>query len=435
MIFKKVDFSIQGGLDFQLPKMLHIRQEFNCDRIFDPTAATMAALDKIQMPPLQGKRVGITAGSRHLDNLPEILRATARFLRRYGAIPFVIPAMGSHGGATADGQKLLLQNLGITEETVDMPIISSMETKAIGTYPDGSPVVCSQTALEADYIIICARIKMHTSIRGPVESGLCKMMVVGLGKHLGAATFHRHGYDKLAEFLPRAGKTFLKTLPLLCGLALVENAYDQTATIEAIPPQRLITREQELLMRAKSLMPRFLLDEIDVLIVEKFGKDISGAGMDPNITGRAITPLPMSTPVPIKSIVALDLTGASYGNAIGIGGADLTTRRVIQKIDFTPSYTNAFTSGAFCAMKLPIILNDDEQAIRVAIRCAPRSDLASVKVVRISDTLHLGEIDVSENYLPLLERHKNITILGVSSLRFTREGRLISLLETAKAHK
>lgn len=425
MEFKTINVSIEGGLEFSLPRMLRIRQHFDANKVVNPVLETQMALKALKLPDLSGKRIGITVGSRKLANLTAVLTGVKQFLLERGAHPFLIPAMGSHGGATAQGQVALLSSLGITEATVGMPIISSMETEQIGTLPNGFPVWCSKTALESDGVIVCGRVKPHTSIRGPIESGLCKMMVVGLGKHRGATEFHRQGYHYLAQLLPQAGQVHLDNGKILCGLALVENAFDQTARIEGIGVENFVAQEAKLLKLAREKMPRFFLDEIDVLVVRRFGKDISGAGMDPNITGRTITPLPMTAPVPIGTIVALDLTQASHGNATGIGGADITTQRVIQQIDFAPTYTNILTSGAFPAARLPVILKDDNQAVHAAVRCAPRSRVEEVKLVCIQDTLHMTEFLVSENYKSLLERDPRVEILGSETLNFDRNGRLI----------
>lgn len=427
MKFEPVAFSVQGGMDFPLPPMLRVRQHFDRTCVERPEEAALRALNQLALPDLRGKRIGITAGSRRIANLPAVLRAVGAFLRARGASPFLIPAMGSHGGATAGGQAELLRSLGITEETTGMSVVSSMETRQIGTLPNGFPVWCSKTALESDGVIVCARVKPHTSIRGEVESGLCKMMTVGLGKHTGAAAFHRQGYHRLAEILPLAGQVFLDSGKILCGLALVENAFDETALIQAVPAAGLVAAEAELLRFAREQMSRFFLDEIDVLIIDRFGKDISGAGMDPNITGRAITPLPMTAPVPIRTIVALELTQASHGNATGIGGADITTRRVAESIDFGPTYTNVLTSGALTAARLPVVLNCDEEAVRAAIRCAPRETPDQVKVVHIRDTLHLSEFSVSENYASLVKDHPRLELLGPDCLRFDSGGRLLQI--------
>lgn len=409
--FDPVTVTVQGGMDFMLPKMMRVRQHFSSQKITDIETTVRAEMQKLNKVDLTGKRIAVTAGSRKISNLPAILRVIVAYLKERGAHPFIVPAMGSHGRALAEGQTEMLDRLGINENTVGAPVISSMDTVALGTISGGYTVYCDKNAFSADGIIVCGRIKPHTSIRGKVESGLCKMMVVGLGKHRGAASFHKQGYHNLAQILPEGGQLFLEKAPILCGFAIIENAYDETAHLELVPREGFIEREAELLSFAKSLMSRFLLDEIDVLVVDQFGKDVSGAGMDPNITGRTITPLPMAAPVRIGSIVVLDITEASHGNATGIGGAEFTTRRVVKKIDFESMYTNVLTSGAVIAAQLPVIMNNDEEAVRTAIRIAPRNKIESVKVVRIVDTLHMGEILVSENYKEYLHGIPDVEII------------------------
>jgi hypothetical protein len=425
MIPDQVQFLIEGGLNFPLPKMIKVRQKFPADEVADVIAATRDEIKKLNLGDLSNKRIAITAGSRKIANIEKILRTIVHCLKEHGAVPFIVPAMGSHGKATAEGQERLLADIGITEERVGAPIISSMDVVKIGELRAGYPIYCDCVVAQADGVVVCGRIKPHTSIKGVVESGLCKMMVVGLGKHTGATCFHRQGYCQLAEILPKSAEVFLRSINILFGLGIVENAFDRTMRIEAITPEHLIERETALLKEAKQNMPRFLLDKIDVLIVQRIGKDISGAGMDPNITGRTVTPLLMKAPTLIKYIVVLDVTELSHGNATGIGGADITTKRVVKKIDFNAMYTNVIASGALLAAKLPVILNNDEEAIRVAIKCASREHIKDVTVVRILDTLHMTEIEVSENYLPTLYDNDRFEILGESALRFNECGDLI----------
>lgn len=422
------DFVMPVSCDFSLPVMSRIRQHFDDKYIKDISAAVIRTLNLLDLPPLHGKKIGITVGSRKIDGLIDVLKTLNCFLRGKGAFPFIIPAMGSHGGATADGQRFMLAGLGIDDGTTGMPVISDMSVVQVGVYPNGLPIFCAKTAVEADYIIVLSRVKAHTSIKGEVESGLCKMAVVGLGKHLGAINFHKQGYHKLAELLPNVGNVIFNKVNTLFGLALIENAYDRLFMVEAIPPSQLVSREKELLLLAKNKMSRFFLDEIDVLIVDRFGKDISGAGLDPNITGRSITPLPITPQVPIRTIVALNLTDASHGNATGIGGVDITTQTVIKSIDAQSTYVNAFTSGALSAVKLPIILANDEDAIRMAIRSVPCNSISDVKVVHILDTLHLGEIEVSSNYIHKLSGNLKITLLDSANMKFDNNNKLISNL-------
>lgn len=426
MKFEPVHFSMQGNQEDTIPYMMHVRQNFSEKCLEDPAEEVFRALSALKPGRLDGKRIAVTAGSRRIANLPVILRAAGDFLKGLGALPFIVPAMGSHGGATAEGQLDMLARLGITQESTGMPILSDMQATPIGTLESGCRIYCSRTALQADGIVVCGRIKPHTSIQSRVESGLCKMMVVGLGKHAGAASFHRQGYPKLAQTLLEGGELFLKNAPILCGLGIVENAFDQTLCIRAVPPETLIEQEAELLALAKENMPRFLLDEIDVLVVDQIGKDVSGGGMDPNITGRSISPAPAKRSIPIHSIVVLDLTDASHGNATGIGGADITTRRLAEKIDLNATYTNVLTSGALMAARLPVILNNDKQAIQAAVCCIPRESPRDVKVVRIKDTLHMTEIQVSANYFPFLSTEKRIQILGGPAvMQFDDQGQLI----------
>ena len=419
MYFEKVSIHLQGDLSFPLPPLHRVLQEFDQSQLSAPEkeASTRDALSFLKTENLSGKTIGITAGSRKIQNLEHILKTAVCILKDAGATPIIIPAMGSHGNATAEGQAKLLESLGITETALGAKIVSSMDTEQIGQIKDW-PVFCSKTALQCDGIIVCGRIKPHTSIRGYVESGLSKMMVVGLGKHLGATMFHRQGYQNMASLLPKGARIFLDRLPVLCGLGIIENAYDQTALIEYVPIDHFIDQEHCLLEAARQKMPRFLLDEIDVLIVRQLGKEISGGGMDPNITGRSITPLPMTAPTPILTIVALNLTEASHGNATGIGGADIIPRHLLDTVDLESTYTNVLTSGALTAAKLPIVLPDDEAAIRTALSCAPRKHIDDVKIVYIQDTLHLGELWVSENYRTCAEK--------CSELRWTSDTRQLS---------
>ncbi|WP_294149032.1 lactate racemase domain-containing protein [uncultured Clostridium sp.] len=430
MKFEPIPFKIQGDMEDCLPPMIRVRQNFSGRRIRDVERETLDTLRRLPLENIEDKRIAITAGSRRIANLPEILRILGGFLCSRGARPFIVPAMGSHGEATADGQAEVLKQLGITEESTGMEIISDMETVCLGITDGGCRIYCGKTAAEADGIVVCGRIKPHTSISGIIESGLCKMMVVGLGKHKGAAEFHRQGYSSLAEILPEGGRLFLRKAPVLFGLGIVENACDETMEIEAMMPGRLLEREAALLQLARRNMPRFLVDEIDVLIVDQLGKDISGGGMDPNITGRAITPLPRFPTVPVHCIVVLGITVPSHGNANGIGAADLTTCRVAESINFNAMYTNILTSGAYMAAKLPVILKDDETAIRAAACCTPKRGKKYVKMVHIRDTLHLSEIEISDNYLEEIKNEARIEVLSApEQLKFDGEGRIVSFVK------
>ncbi len=263
--------------------------------------------------------------------------------------------MGSHGGATAEGQRRVIEGYGVTEAFIGCEIRSSMETVLIGTAPNGKPVRIDKNACEADGIIVCGRVKPHTGFRGPYESGIMKMMAIGLGKQFGAEIIHEDGFGRFREYIPMFGTVILRNAPILCGLALLENGYDQTREIVSLTPEEIITKEPELLLRAKGYMPRILFDSCDVLIVDQMGKNISGDGMDPNISGRFPTPFAEGG-INAQRVAVLDLTEESHGNACGIGLADITTSRLFHKIDLEQTYPNAITNTVVGEMKIPMIM-------------------------------------------------------------------------------
>jgi len=422
-----MDFPVQGDMGFDMPVMYSVEQNFSRRRVDDPRKELIDSLNKLGIgSTLSGKRIAIGAGSRMVTDLPLAIRTVADWLKSCGARPFLVPAMGSHGGASAEGQIALLKELGFTEETMGVPVLSSLEVVEIGKLPDGTPVYCDKYAAESDGLVVCQRIKPHTSISAPLESGICKGMAVGFGKHKGAKAFHAKGYDVLGSVLEETAKVFIGTGKVLFAVGIVENAYEETAVIEAIRPERIIEREKELLCIGKELMPQFLLDNIDVLIADRMGKDINGCGCDPNITGRPIAHVKPKNNLRLQNLVVLDITPASHGNACGIGVVDFIPRRLLNKINFIDTYTNVITSGATPAARLPIITDDDEQAIRLAMRCAYRPDIRQVRVVHIVDTLHMARIDVSENMLAELRHDERFTIIGRRGpLRFDGEHALI----------
>jgi hypothetical protein len=379
---------------------------------------------------LNGKRVAITAGSRGISQIPEILAAMVSLLRAYDADPFIVPAMWSHGGATAEGQVQMLANLGMTEATLGTPILSSMEVVLAGNLHNGMPVYIDQYASEADGIVIVNRVKPHTDFTGEYESGLAKMAVLGLGKHKGAATLHSYGVEGLQVLMPQAARLIVQNMPVLFGLATIENAYHEVARIEAVPPQGIGgPEERELLKLAYSLMPRFPFPEIDVLIVEEMGKNISGVGMDPKVIGRVkVHGVPDLAPCDIRAIAVLDLTPQAHGNASGIGLADVTTRRLVDQIDFEALYINCVTAGV-CGIQrsfIPMVAPDDRTAIATALRVCGQPDPLQARIVRIKNTLSLGEIDVSESLARQIQAGETIKPVGpFFSLSFNLEFRQI----------
>lgn len=411
-----------------LPPMVKVRQKFdapavdNVEQTLRNEIAKEAVAKKIQ----PGMRIAVAVGSRGLADLPVLVRVTVEELKKRGAYPFIVPAMGSHGGATADGQKEVLANLGVTEITAGCSIVSSMDVIEVGRLANGLAVLIDKQAYEADGIVVIARIKPHTAFRGASESGLAKMLTIGLGKQKGADSCHAYSFKYMAQFVVDMAKIKLDQCKFLFGVATVENAYDQIRIVEAVPAEEFIKRDQELLPLARISMAKLILTKIDVLIVDKIGKDISGDGMDPNITGRYPTPYARGGPE-ISKLVVLDLTERTHGNANGMGPADFTTRKLFNKIDYESTYANALTSTVCEPIRIPMILETDQQAIAAAIKTCNARELSKVRVVRIKNTLQLGEIYISEAMLPEAEQHEQLEICSEPLLmNFDETGNLVS---------
>lgn len=345
-------------------------------------------------------RVAITAGSRGIAHYPKILATVVEEVKIAGGTPFLVPTMGSHGGATPEGQLSILRSLRITPETVGAPIYSSMETEEIGKLEDGTPVHIDRIARNADGIIVVNRVKPHTDFKDRIESGLMKMLAIGLGKQRGAEMIHHYqslGYHKR---IPAAAKLIMKKIPIILGLAIVENANHDVALVRALEPEDVESEEPKLLEEAKKLVAKIPFKEIDVLIVDEIGKNISGTGMDTNVIGRFWIPGEKAVEPPnIRRIVVLDLSEETHGNATGIGLADITTQRLIEKIDFNATATNCLTACWPEIGKTPIYLPNDREAILAALRtCGPvKSKMA--KIVRIKNTLELDRMWISESLL------------------------------------
>jgi hypothetical protein len=404
MIEQRIEFNIAGGLDVPLPRMANVRQKFSGTRLPDISGAIAAQFQRpeVRQRIKPGQNIAVGCGSRGIANIAEITRAVIRELQAAGAEPFVFPAMGSHGAATAEGQKKVLESYGITESFTGVPIKASMETQIVGHLADGTPVHVDQNAAQADAIVVINRIKPHTGFRGPTESGLTKMLSIGIGKIIGAATYHTHGMDRFPELLPQIRDTVIANCNLLFGVGIVENAYDETALVELVPAEQLATREPQLQAIARQSMPQLYFDEIDVLIIDEMGKNISGAGFDPNITGRNRRAIQWA-PIPlIKKIVVLGLTRETMGNATGIGSADIITMRIWREFDVPSTYANIITSANLDGAAIPMIMNTDREAISLAVKTVVRVKPQDCRIVRIRNTLHLSEIQVSEPLLDLV---------------------------------
>ncbi len=423
--------------DASLPRFQRIRQEFPRPQVADIRRAVFEAIACLPgiAERCRGKRIAITAGSRGVSQIPEILAAIVCQLREYGAAPFIVPAMGSHGGATAQGQVEMLANLGITEESVQAPICSSMDVVEVGRLPNGMPVYIDKIAASSDGIVIVNRIKPHTDFAAEFESGLAKMAVLGLGKEKGAAVVHSYGVEGLQVLMPQAARLILERTPVLFGLSSIENAYHEVARIDALPPEGIAgPQEGRLLKQAYALMPRFPFPEIDVLVVEEIGKNIAGVGMDTKVIGRAkVHGVPDVVTCDIRTIAVLNLTPQAHGNASGIGLADITTRRLVEQIDFEALYINCLTAG-ICGIQrsaIPLVAPDDRAAILSALRVCGQPDPMQARIVRIKNTLSLGEIDISESLVEQAQAVKTIRPASpLFHLPFTAEGRLTSFQHT-----
>ncbi|MFQ3664252.1 MAG: lactate racemase domain-containing protein [Chloroflexaceae bacterium] len=404
--------------DVPLPPLFRVRQRWETRPLADVAGATRAQLEALGLRAriAPGMRVAVTAGSRGIRDIVPITQAAVEWLRLAGASPFIVPAMGSHGGATAEGQLRLLASLGITEERIGCPIHSSMEVVQIGSLGDGTPVFMDRLAYEADGVLVINRVKAHTSFQGTIESGLAKMCVVGLGKRHGAEIIHRTAVDGLRHLLAPMARMVIATGKILGGLAILEDAREQTAAVVALPPEEIgADGEARLLQRSKALMARLPFHQIDVLVVDELGKNISGTGMDTNVIGRLPIPgqPPPATPV-INVIVVLDLTPETHGNANGMGLADITTARFASKVDFRATYLNVLTAGlvGLCKGGLPIVLPTGHAAVATAIRTCGRADPAEARVVRIRNTLHLEHVLVSPPLLPEVTANPDLELLG-----------------------
>ena len=412
--------------------MYRIRQTFDQTSVGDIAEAVREELTKLSLQKTvrSGDRVAITAGSRGILNIALILKVIVEHLKTLGARPFLFPAMGSHGGATAEGQVALLKHYRVTEDFIGAPVLSSMEVREIGNTEQGLPILIDQNAFQADHIVVVNRIKPHTKFKGPVESGLMKMMAIGMGKQKGADLYHKAAIEHpFPKIIMDAAEVVLKKTPVLFGLGIVENGYDQTAKIAGLKPDEIEAKEKDLLSLAKQMMPKLPFDEIDLLIVDEIGKDISGIGIDPNVTGRNrdITGT-FPHPTHVKRLFVRDLTHLSNGNATGIGLADLTTQRLVEKINLQATYMNCITGISLEKASIPMYFETDQEAMRVALGSTGLTPPDKSRIVRIKNTLQLDEVEVSEAYEKELLQRPDLEILeGPHPMGFDARGNLLGL--------
>jgi len=411
------------------PNMYRLRQRFEGPAIHDIPATVAAELARagVAATVKPGQTVALTAGSRGVANIATIVKATAEYLKAIGAKPFIIPAMGSHGGGTADGQLDVLRHYDITEETMGVPLRATMEVVQLGETADGLPVWLDKYASEADHIGVINRVKPHTDFSGAIESGLLKMMAIGLGKYHGAQHYHRanvqYGYEHVIRSV---GRTVLQQARIAFGLGIIENGYDQTAVIQAVRASEFEDTELRLQALAKQLAARLPFDFIHLLIVEEMGKNISGAGMDTKVIGRIMNIIEEAPKHPrILRIYVRDLHDDSYGNATGVGLADFVSRRLVDKIDSRATYINCLTGLSPESARIPITFDTDREAVEAALGTIGMVKPEEARIIRIQNTLLLEELEVSEAFLPEVRGRTNLEVLwGPKGLMFDGSGGL-----------
>jgi len=409
--------------------MVKIRQRVDAREIKNIEAEVRSELKKINFgQKIQpGDTVAITAGSRGISNIAEIIKTLVKEIKIVGADPFIFPAMGSHGGATAAGQREIIEDYGITEADMEAPIVSSMETVNIGKTQSGIPVYIDKHAYEADHVVVVNRIKKHTEFHGCIESGLMKMMVIGMGKHKGAIIAHKYavkyGYEKV---LTDIGNCIIENAPICTGIGIVENGYGKTAQITAIDAENIYETEKKLLEFSRDITPKLPFDDIDILIVDECGKHISGTGMDTKVVGRLmnIYETPLTSPK-ITRIILRDLSAGSHGNAIGMGLADFITRKVFDKIDYRPTYVNSITAITPEKARIPVICENDREAVDFALATAGPIEIDTVKVVWIRNTSELFEVFVSHGFMDAVNNRSDLDVIGsCSEMVFDEDGNL-----------
>ena len=414
------------------PRVLRLRQNFPASPPLDIAATMAGEFGKLRGRIQPGARIAVGVGSRGITHLAEIVGAVLAELRAAGAEPFIIPAMGSHGGATPEGQREVLATYGITEAAMGVPILASLEVRQVGETGEGVPVFCSTDALDADGILLVNRIKPHTDFSGTLGSGLIKMSVIGLGKRSGASTMHRAamhaGYEPVIRNM---AEVMLQNAPVIGGLAIIENQFHDTARLVLLPTDEIESAENDLLVESRDLMPLLPFEELDLLIVDRIGKNISGAGMDPNVIGRSIHGYSSmlgrdGRPAPfIRRIFVRDLTPETHGNAIGIGMADFTTTRLAHAIDPRSTFINVLTAMTPQGAKVPIHYDTDREVLEFALNSLALSDPRTARIVRIADTLSLAELEISEALLPEVKGRAHLTALSdPGEMAFDADGNL-----------
>lgn len=404
---------LKEDMDRPLPRMYRVRQRFDDSRLEDVAGEVRSQLARPEVASLvkPGARVAVGVGSRGIRDLYTVVETAVACLKELGARPFIVSAMGSHGGGTEEGQREVLAGYGITEENLGVPVVTTVDTVHLGDCANGRPVWFDRAAFEADLIVPINRVKLHTDFVGPLQSGLCKMLVIGLGNHKGCSAVHEEDPERFAEIIEETASIILEKAPVGFGVAILENAYDRTCAVEAVPAAGLIAREKELVRIARGNMPYIMLPEADVIVCREIGKDVSGAGFDPNILGRSSVLKTFVLHIPkYQRLVLTDVTAASHGNGIGVGLFDVITRKAAEQLDLEAMYANAIACNCLIDASLPCTVEDEETAVRVALKCCRGIDRDNPKIIRIQNTLHLEYIEVSQALLPAVEADPRLSL-------------------------
>jgi len=412
------------------PQVFRVRQKFSFPRVADVAGEVRRQLERLDMARQvkPGQSVAIAAGSRGIAGIAGILRAIVEHFNGLGAHPFIVPAMGSHGGGTSEGQRAVLERYGVTEPAMGCPIRSSMETVVVCRTAEGFPVHFDRRAFEANHVVVCNRVKPHTRFVGPIESGLMKMLLIGLGKHQGALVYHRAIQDySFAQIIRSVAGEVLAKCRILAGVAIVENALDQTALVEAVPPADFERREKELLVLARQWMAKLPFNQVDVLLIDEIGKEISGTGLDTNVVGRKFDDhKAVEGELPkVKNIVLRGLTAATHGNAVGLGLAEFCKSELLHQTDFHATRLNAITAGHLPAAMLPLDYETDREILDVALSTIGLVDPPDARLLWIKNTLELAELECSAAYLEEARRRDDLEILtGLRELPLDASGNL-----------
>lgn len=418
----------------KLPRMVLVKQKFNSKKVKDIRGEISKQFKDLRLGERlkPNSRVAVAVGSRGIKNIDLITKSVVDILKEHNFNPFIVPAMGSHGGATAEGQKELIAGYGITEEYLGVPIVSSMDVVKIGSAKVSSlkeevPVYIDKNAYEADGIVFINRVKPHTLFRSEVESGLMKMLTIGLGKHKGCSIAHNCGFDIFGEVIPAIAQEIIKNAPIYFGVGIVENAYDDTAIIKLAPRESIYETDKELLVKARSLIGKLLVPECNVLVIGEMGKEYSGDGIDPNVTGRYANP-DVKPDLKIQRVVVLDLSKNTDGNATGVGASDIITKRLFDRIDFKKTYINVYTATAFPNGKIPLVIDTEEECLQVALSSCVRIYDNKYKLIMIPNTMELEKLWVSEDVLEDIEGLPGFEVIGEpEEIEFDSSGNIINM--------